>query len=567
VELRVGELEEVEERHQREIHHLYDDLAHERAKATRLEAERDQHKQDAQDYLNRLNQAIARANQLEASFQDKLEQYQHEQALKMQELAKMAKEAADNKNARNASSSTNVKSAQQILAEQELMARLLKEKADELRAAEARSKAEQERLLQQLRDKDAEMRTVQTKAQVEQGKMALKIKELEDVDSQSDLRLAQFKARFNVQDERIGDMDQQLSSLYTAFGIIKQDQDEEAVKRATLQINLNEADEEMARHMHDVETSKTQEKLMVKPSSIQVDPWASPSSRQSASEQTRNLEVPRNLQPPSTMASSPGMKSPQSHMSQSNATPTRPLGVTSSASSLKAPPRPGTMAEQYAATPSPLGMASSSGVKPQTQSFATPLSSVDVEPYIPSARRTPGTWELLFPEPGTTNTTSPGGVGGDGLVIKGILLVKSKSVLRQWKSKFCKLYRQRNHYQWDMEGKSYTLGYGISKVEFNPNHPLSFIVFCNPFDEMAPVVYAATSTESDYRDWMQALTQVTSGRDYEVPSLEGGPRRLQAASLSVQQHSGEASVGSILSAEEQEAADLERALRISQTMK
>ena len=87
MELRVGELEEIEEGHQREIHHLYDQLGHEQSKATRLEAERDQHKHDAQEYLDRLNKATAKVNQLEANFQEKLQQFQLEQARKMRRLA------------------------------------------------------------------------------------------------------------------------------------------------------------------------------------------------------------------------------------------------------------------------------------------------------------------------------------------------------------------------------------------------------------------------------------------------------------------------------------------------
>jgi len=207
------------------------------------------------------------------------------------------------------------------------------------------------------------------------------------------------------------------------------------------------------------------------------------------------------------------------------------------------------------------------------QRYITPPPSVTAQPYTPTPPRTPGTWELLFPEPESLNTRSfPSGGSGekDGLIIKGLLLVKSKSVMRKWKTKFCKLYLQRNHYQWDMEGKSYTLGYGISKVEFNPNYPLSFTVYTNPFDEMAPIVNAAASTEEDYHRWMSALTTVTTGRDYEIPPLDGGTRRSLVTTPSSRhsnRSSSSESVLSGLSAEEQEAVDLQRALRLSQTQK
>lgn len=433
----------------------------------------------------------------------------------------MANEAAAN--SRNAQRSSPDVSAE----EHQLMAMMLKEKTDQLRAAEERFKAQQEKWMQQLRNKDNEVREAQTRSQVEQGQLALKIKELQDADSQSDLRLAQFKARFNVQDERINDMDQQLSSLYTAFGIIKEDQDQEDKKRAALQINLKEADEEMARHVEVNENNKSQRHLVgASPNegglkNYPLDPW---DTRPGTNYSTPHV-TPRAVIPPRIIQT--------------------PMSVSSTSRGVESPARASI-----------------------AQSYASPTPSVTVKPYTPSPRRTPDTWDLLFPEPGSTNTRHSDGTGGDGLVIKGVLLVKSKSMVRKWKSKFCKLYRQRNHFQWDMEGKSYTLGYGISKVEFNPNHPLSFIVYCNPFDDMAPVVYAAASTVDDYNSWMEALTRITSGRGYELHPLEGSPRRPQAALPSTRERSDEASSSrSAMSVEEQEAADLQQALLISQDVK
>jgi hypothetical protein len=572
VELRIGELEEVEEKHQREIHHLYEELRHERARATRLEAENAQHKQDAQDYLARLNKETARANRLESSFQERLQQHQLEHARKMQAMAKLAKEAEatrnrhpknesseDSSRTREASDADGGKDNQsgstplnavgtngststaesrrpgdgkdrkqgksvspETSAESELFSLLLKEKTDALREAEERFKMEQEKWLQQLKEKDNKVREARMNDQVEKDKMALTIKELKDADSQSELRLAQFKARFSVQDERITDMEQQLSSLYTAFGLIKEEQDAEDMKRAALECNLNEADEEIARQVDGVERKQSQRNPM---SSGSVnggtpDPWAGTTPVNSGrSEATAG--VPRTIRTSATEISTPGMMSP-----------------TATAQMVETPPMP-----------------------------------VIAQPFDPSPQRTPGTWELLFPDPGSTNTRSfpsPASTSQNGLLIKGVLLVKSKSVMRKWKSRFCRLYLVRNHYQWDLEGKSYTLGTGISKVEFYPNHPLSFSVYTNPFDDMAPVVHAAASNEEDYHRWMSALTMATTGRDSDVASLEGGGRRSIAATRpslqSYQQYSRTGSVMSGLSAEEQEAVDLERALNMSQAM-
>merc|ERR1712183_1035077 len=89
----------------------------------------------------------------------------------------------------------------------------------------------------------------------------LLIKQLQDADSQNDLRLAQYKTRFAVQDERITDMGQQLESLYAAFGLIKEEQDVENIKRAALQSSLNEADAAFAHQMDDKQKKKHKERV------------------------------------------------------------------------------------------------------------------------------------------------------------------------------------------------------------------------------------------------------------------------------------------------------------------
>merc|ERR1712183_399885 len=91
---------------------------------------------------------------------------------------------------------------------------------------------------------------------VENDKLALTVKELEDADCQSGLRLAPFKARFAVQDERIIDMGQQLDSLYTAFTLLKEEFDSENDRYAGMLSNLNDADAEIARQTNNMEKEK-----------------------------------------------------------------------------------------------------------------------------------------------------------------------------------------------------------------------------------------------------------------------------------------------------------------------
>lgn len=100
-----------------------------------------------------------------------------------------------------------------------------------------------------------------------------------------------------------------------------------------------------------------------------------------------------------------------------------------------------------------------------------------------------------------------------GLLISGQLLVKSKGILKQWKARPSRLILCGNYYQWDVGDKSYDIEFGISKVEINQNHPLSFVVQTNPLFGVAPTIAAACKTEEEYHRWMSALNKATTGGD------------------------------------------------------
>merc|ERR1711937_1136017 len=121
------------------------------------------------------------------------------------------------------------------------MVKLLKLKDEELRNTKAKFHADEIRRAEAPKDAEERLRQTQMDMKVEVDKLALTVKELEDADGQNGLRLAQFKARFTVQDERIVDMGQQLDSLYTAFNLLNEEMDSENVKRAAMMSNLQDA--------------------------------------------------------------------------------------------------------------------------------------------------------------------------------------------------------------------------------------------------------------------------------------------------------------------------------------
>lgn len=116
--------------------------------------------------------------------------------------------------------------------------------------------------------------------QMEIDKSKLLEEELDAREKELQLKSDQFNSRFKLQDERIVDLEQQMSSLYTAFGMEEEDRAGEADRRAVLETYLNNADSELAQQIHKVEEKEKKGTL----------PLSSPSSKaQSASTSTPTL--------------------------------------------------------------------------------------------------------------------------------------------------------------------------------------------------------------------------------------------------------------------------------------
>ncbi|KAL3912902.1 MAG: hypothetical protein SGARI_000922, partial [Bacillariaceae sp.] len=508
LELRVGELEEIEERQKAEIAHLYQQLMHEREKSTRLESENESLKNEMEEMRRKLQQEMAKANRLQTEFQERMDKFQQDQARKMKEELEQHRtrlnsmESQDKgKKASSRSASSTPSVSPEMMAEYERMAKLLREREEQLRIAQARLNAEEIKYVQKLKDAEERARKAEMDLKVELDKMKLMMKELEDADGQSGLRLAQYKARFTVQDERIEDLEQQLDSLYTAFTLLKEEFDSENVKRAAMMTNLKDADEEIARQAHSLEKQKSMRGRQFPPT-----PTDASGSFYGSSESVQS--VPRMIATPQTAMMTPAT-----------------ISTPRSAS----------------------GFDSYSSGSPREDFDSTPPAYASAQPYRPSAERTPSTWKLLFPKEGQSSSRSIQGRLGERL-ISGPLIVESKGMMRKWKTKNSVVYLRGDHYQWQIGDKrSFPLQFGVSKVEFHPNHPLSFVVYLNPNDTMAPVVKAACADERDYHRWMSALTKATTGED-----LAGAPgSRLSASTANSRMM------------DDQEDADLQRIIELS----
>ena len=495
LELRVGELEEVAEKQMKEIRELYEDLRQEKARSTRFESENQRLKGALQDMINRVQSETARAAQAETNSQTQLLESRERQAEKMQEQARSASSSAGmhaQKSAENPSSMVSP----EFVAEYQEMVQLLKKKNTELHDVKAKLHADEIRRAEALKNTEEHSRQVEMDIKVKADQLALTVKELEDADGQNGLRLAQFKARFTVQDEHIVDMGQQLDSLYTAFDLLKEEFDSENDQRAAMLSNLNDADAEIAR-----QSKKKEEEGTKAASRREHDHGFPPTTITRNSSNTSTATFGSNqVSVPHYISSSPGVAS------------RRPVIST------MAPISPAT----------PVYTRAYENMTPHSNNTAYNSYDRSTTPHSNNTyerrhfNNTNDMNNANYNEATLSNNDhyNRSGIGDyhqkEGELICGSLIVESNGMLRKWKTKPSRIYLRGDGYQWDIgEKRSFPLQFGISKVEFHPNHPLSFAVSLDPTSSNAPTIRAAADNEHDYHRWMNALNKATTGEDYQ----------------------------------------------------
>jgi hypothetical protein len=538
LELRVGELEEVEEKQMKEIRDLYQDLRQEKARSTRFESENQQLKGALQDMINRVQSETARAAQAETNSQKQLQEVRERQAKNMQEQAERSRSASSSadKQARKGAENPSSMVSPEFVAEYEEIVQLLKKKNEELRNVKAKLHTDEIRRAEALKYAEKRSRQVEMDIKVKADQLALTVKELEDADGQNGLRLAQFKARFAVQDENIVDMGQQLDSLYTAFDLLKEEFDSENDQRAAMLSNLNDADAEIAR-----QTKKQEETESASRHKRDHKFPPSPIARNSSNASTATLGSNK-ASVPHFINNSPGvttrrpMISTLAPVSPATPAPTRTYqtmtpfsnnttnmsydrSMTSNSNN--------TTDRMYSNNTTDRMYSNNTNDMNDAGYNEIHTAYASAQAFQPTPERTPNTWEIF----GNDHKNRSG--RGDhhqreGELICGSLIVESNGMLRKWKTKPSRIYLRADGYQWEIgEKRSFPLQFGISKVEFHPNHPLSFAVCLDPTSSNSPTIRAAADNEHDYHRWMTALNKATTGEDYQgkigLDSLETTP--------------------------------------------
>jgi len=503
LELRIGELEEVEHKQMKEIRSLYDSLRQERAKATQFESENGQLKKALEDMIHRFQSETSRAAQAETNYQRQIHELQERQSKKMQEVAERScnVSSSDGTQTQNNGAPSGMVSSE-MAAEYQRMVKMLKLKDEELRNTKAKFHADEIRRAEALKDAEERARKVQMDMKVEADKLALTVKELEDADGQNGLRLAQFKARFAVQDERLIDMGQQLDSLYTAFDLLKEEFDSENKRHAAMLSNLNDADAEIARQTGKKEEEKNKSRRKSGHGFPPTPPhgYSSHSTVSSASLIPDYINTPTATQRRTIAPVSP-------------ATPVTATPVTNRELLSGTPYATNTTHSPYSSSNSQF-LSTNDGIHGDYND--TPTSYATARAVHQSTERTPNTWELLRNNDHHNQHRTEQQYQLEDELICGYLIVESNNMLRKWKTKPCRIYMRGEGYQWQIgDKKSFPLKFGISKVEYHPNHPLSFAVSLDPTSLNAPTIRAAAVNEPDYHRWMAALYKATTGEDYQ----------------------------------------------------
>lgn len=287
-------------------------------------------------------------------------------------------------------------------------------------------RCENEKLLTLLKNKDTEIHKVSSEYEKAVLLMAEKNEAIEK--AQNDLKIETEKFSQHVKDLKSGEerselrlveMRQQLESLYTAFGVINEEQSNERKERKSLETNLTLADHALA----------------------------------------QQLDSPQRPTDMSRRTDWEGSNGAQGgHTSQEDIVAIRRI-----------------LEEEERRNREPLN--------PPVQAYSIPGNFARAQ---------------------------------DGPLMSGELMIRSNGRLKKWKNRYCWLHRygstsQLDSYKLDLgEGKKFIIVRGIASVDFNPNHPLSFIISVNPLDPKSPIICAAAASEDIYNQWMEALIRVTS---------------------------------------------------------
>jgi len=368
----------------------------------------------------------------------------------------------------------------------------LSSKASQLQTLCANQKAQIDRFAEQLNEKESALRSTQSNCNfakeehdklykrfcdielqlhLEQERVEGLERQLEARIQESDLRNDQFKCRFQVQSERIMDLEQQQQSLYTAFELLQQEVKAQDSEHHKLKSSLDEADSEVARQLREAEKKHRSSRRRYSSSSSGVGVEETPASATSLSAtQTNHFET----------SASGGRRRYSSGT----------------------PPSASLSASQSNLFRSPV--ATATPVASQAQAFASFHNTTNNEATTSSRSLYHDQRQLTPQQQGIDHP----------MQTYGYLYKLDK--LKGWKKRFFVLYGEGGVYEMTysdspkerVKGRIRNITMGVSTVsETNKSikRPFSFVLHVDPLQHNGQVLYAAASTADDFKKWMRAL--------------------------------------------------------------
>jgi len=557
LQLRLGELEEVEEKHKAEIKKLYSELSAEKERATRLEAkcadkdseidalkERgEREKLDTEDFMKKLSTYKSKLAMMETTVEL--------QQAELEEWAALGKRLKESKSELNKLIAEQHSEADQArikkLKEQLSAERKRANQLDlQLQVSQAETSSLKGALGEARKEADDKSRAAYVEIKICREKVNMLEKQLGAATEQHKLRSDQFKARFKMQGERIQDLEQQLTSLYTAFELLKSDRSAEEASREKLRENLATADAKVAQQVEEME-KKGQGQGSMRQHNHQHQHQLQLQDQQEQLRQYQELHR-QNSYGTSTPPVSPfvaGGGGGRDGYGDGIAIPT-----------MSSPPMPPTARSPPVATitraPSP----------PPTSPSPSPSPAPSPAPISSSSPT---------PLPITTSNRSSSEDYGD-VVMSGKLMLKSNGMLKQWKKRTATLFQSANRYQLTIfadesnKQKMFSAPIGVSRVEENPKQQFGFLLYVNPRNSSAPVVQAAAVNGRDYAKWMSGLMFALNTKSNKLALQQtklNTSSNSQPPLTTSSRSEGQRSERQQLSPREQEQIDLETAILLS----
>eukprot|EP00547_Thalassionema_nitzschioides_P006711 CAMPEP_0194219652 /NCGR_PEP_ID=MMETSP0156-20130528/26480_1 /TAXON_ID=33649 /ORGANISM="Thalassionema nitzschioides, Strain L26-B" /LENGTH=837 /DNA_ID=CAMNT_0038949405 /DNA_START=176 /DNA_END=2689 /DNA_ORIENTATION=- len=214
---------------------LEDELSSEKQKFQRYKEDNDKEITDERTKIKKkLSECEAQVSELQDKV-TKLENEREGELEKQTSIAKRLEETCQEKNEKLSSLSAEV---------------------DNLNEQVLKLRKENESALADVSEKNTKLNDFEMKHKIEKSKADSLQKQIKSVEKEAKLRKNQFKSRFTVQSDRIKDLEQQLSSLYTAFNLERGERTEEQKNHDELRLKLDMADSKVAHQLHNYEEEK-----------------------------------------------------------------------------------------------------------------------------------------------------------------------------------------------------------------------------------------------------------------------------------------------------------------------